>query len=174
LPGRGNPRIAVRFDPLVLEWMKSEANRRGITISGLIRAVVEGYARKKEGVRHPIFLSEKALERVFHVRFLQAVSRLRFIIAGSRLDIPALREEKLLEVCDILDQLNALAARTRDAEKRLLIHDRIARFYRIFDMMAKNAEYDEIKRMLDELEAEEAVRVGEPQETNGKAEAEQS
>lgn len=41
-------------------------------------------------------------------------------------------------------------------------------------MMAKNAEYDEIKRMLDELEADETARVGNPQEASDKAEAKQS
>lgn len=174
MPGKGNPRIAVRFDPIVLRWLKSEANQRGVPIAGLIRAVVEGYARKKEGGSHPIFLSERALERVAHVKFLQAIGRLRFIIAGSGLDIPALREKKLLEVSDIMDQLNALAAKTRGTKNRLEIHDRIARFYRIWDMMAKNAEYDDIKRMLDELEAEEIVRVGESQETSDKPEAKQS
>jgi hypothetical protein len=33
-------------------------------------------------------------------------------------------------------------------------------------MMAKNAEYDDIKRMLDEMEADETARVGGPQETS--------
>lgn len=174
MPGKGNPPITVRFDPIVLQWVKAEANRRGIPIAGLIRAVVEGYARKKEGDSHPIFLSEKALERVAHVKFLQAINRLKFIIAGSGLDIPALREKKLIEVTEIIDQLSALAARVKGVENRLYIHDRIARFYRIWDMMAKNAEYDDIKRMLEEMEAEEIVRVGDSQETSDTTQGKQS
>ena len=158
--------MAVRFAPIVLQWLKSEANRRNIPVAGLVRAVVEGYARKKEGGSHPVFLSERALERVAHMKFLQAIRRLRFIIAGSGLDIPALREKKLLEVCDIIDQLNTLATKTKGVQNRLYVHDRMARFYRIFDMMAKNAEYDDIKRMLDEMEADETARVGGPQETS--------
>jgi len=43
---------------IVSQWLKSEANRRGIPVAGLIRAIVEGCARKKEGGSHPIFLSK--------------------------------------------------------------------------------------------------------------------
>jgi len=119
-------------------------------------------------------LDEETLERVFHVRFLQAVNRLHFIIAGSGLDVPALRAEKLQEICDILDKLNALAAKTKDPMQRLQVHDRIARFYRIFDMMANNVEYDEIKRAVDELRAEEVARMGETQEASDGTQAKQS
>jgi len=110
----------VRLDPAVRTFLELEAKQRGITISGLVRAILDGYARKKTGCLTPYFsLSERALERVLHVKFLQAITRLRFIIAGSRLDIPALREKKLLEVIDIIDQLNALAAKTKGIQNRL-------------------------------------------------------
>jgi len=159
--------IRVRLEPVVLDVLHREANQRGIPLSGLARAILESYVERKTGCGSPRFsMSEKALERVAHVKFLQAIRRLRFIIAGSGLDIPALREKKLLEVCDIIDQLNVLAAKTKGVQNRLYIHDRIARFYRIWDMMAKNAEYDDIKRMLDEMEADETARVGGPQETS--------
>jgi hypothetical protein len=166
----------------LLEYLRRDAKLRGIPLSGLIRAVLEHYVQKKEqyvgkktGCYTPYFsMSERALERLAHVKFLQAIGRLRFIIAGSRLDIPALREKKLLEVADIIDQLSALAAKTKGVQNRLYIHDRVARFYRIWDMMAKNAEYDDIKRMLDEFEAEEIVRVGESQETSDTTQGKQS
>ena len=174
MPGKGRPQKCVRLEPVVLDYLKQEAKQRGVPVAGLIRAVLEGYVRKKQGGIHPIYsMSERALERVAHVKFLQAITRLRFIIAGSRLDIPALREKKLIEVADIIDQLNALAAKVKGVENRLYVHDRIARFYRIWDAMAKNAEYDDIKRMLDEMEAEEIVRVGDSQETSDKTETKQ-
>jgi len=157
----------LRLDPDMRDYLRLEAKQGGIPLSGLIRAILEGYLRKKTGCNTPYFSpGDKALERVAHVRFLQAIGRFKFLVAGHGLDVPALREKRLLEVCDIIDQLNALAAKTRGTKNRLYIHDRIARFYRIFDMMAKNAEYDEIKRMLDEMEADETARVGGPQETS--------
>jgi len=175
LPGKGSPITGLRLNPTVRTFLELDAKQRGITISGLIRAILDSYARKKTGCLTPYFsMSEKALERVAHVKFLQVIGRLRFIIAGSRLDIPALREKKLIEVADIIDQLSALAAKAKAVQNRLYIHDRIARFYRIWDAMAKNAEYDDIKRMLDEMEADEIVRVGDSQETSDTTQGKQS
>ena len=175
MPGKGKPFKSVRLDRRLLEYLQADAKQRGITVSALIRALLEAYVRRKSGCDTPsFFMSEKTLERVFHVRFLQAVNRLHFIIAGSGLDVPALRAEKLQEICDILDKLNALAAKTKDPMQRLQVHDRIARFYRIFDMMANNVEYDEIKRAVDELRAEEVARMGETQEASDGTQAKQS
>ena len=172
MPGKGKPKKTVRLDPRLSQFLELEAKQRGITVAGLIRAILEGYVRRKIGWDPPSFsLSDRALERVGHVKLLESIRRLRFVIA--KIDAPALREKKLLEICDIIDELNKFAHKIKDPTKRLWFYDRIARFYRIFDMMTNNLEYDEVKRALDELEAEEVTRVVQTEEATEGSKAKQ-
>lgn len=65
-PARGRPLTALQLDHRLAEYLFSEAKQSGILLTGLIRALLEAYVRRKTGCDTPYFsMHEKTLERVF-------------------------------------------------------------------------------------------------------------
>lgn len=108
MPGKGNPRIRIRFDSDILPVLRIEARRNRMNVPTLIRAITEAYLGRVKGRAHrPGGLSEVTLRKATMAKLRALLGQLRFEIAT--VDAVQIREKRVNDLSSAIEDITTLA-----------------------------------------------------------------